>query len=110
MNPWVALGLAIGAEIVGTSALKASDGMSRAGPASLVIAGYAVAFWCMAVAIRTIPVGIAYAIWSGIGVVLITVVGWTLYGQRLDGPALAGMGLIVAGVAVLNLFSHTTGG
>ena len=110
MNHWVALGIAIAAEIVGTSALKASDGMSRLGPAAVVVAGYAVAFSFMSVAIRSIPVGVAYAVWSGVGIVLITAVGWLLYGQRLDAPALAGMGLIVAGVAVINLFSRTRGG
>ena len=110
MNRWVALGIAIAAEIVGTSALKASDGLSRLGPAAVVVVGYAVAFWFMAVAIRSIPMGIAYAVWSGIGIVAITAVGWLFYGQRLDGPALAGMGLIVAGVAVINLLSRTTGG
>ena len=110
MNPWAALGIAITAEIVGTTALKASDGLSRFWPTAIVVATYAVAFWFMATAIRSIPVGIAYAVWSGVGIVAITAVGWFLYGQRLDGPALAGMGLIVAGVAVINLFSRTTGG
>lgn len=110
MSHWVALGIAIAAEIVGTSALKASDGMSRLGPTAVVVVGYAVAFSFMSVAIRSIPVGVAYAVWSGVGIVLITAVSWLLYGQRLDAPALAGMGLIVAGVAVINLFSRTRGG
>ena len=110
MNHWVALGIAIAAEVVGTSALKASDGMSRLWPTAVVVVGYAVAFSFMSVAIRSIPVGVAYAVWSGVGIVLITAVGWFLYGQRLDAPALAGMGLIVAGVAVINLFSSTRGG
>ena len=110
MSPWVALGIAIVAELVGTTALKASDGLARLGPAAVVVLCYAIAFWFMAVAIRSIPVGIAYAVWSGVGIVVITAVGWAVYDQRLDAPALAGMGLIVAGVAVINLFSTTKGG
>lgn len=110
MKPWIALGVAILAEIAGTSALKASDGMTRLWPSAIVVVGYLVAFWCMSIAIRTIPMGVAYAVWSGVGIVLITAIGWALYGQKLDAPALAGLGLIVAGVAVVNLFSRTTGG
>lgn len=104
VKAWVTLGIAILAEIAGTSALKASDGMTRLWPAAVVIVGYAIAFWCMSIAIRTIPVGIAYAVWSGVGIVLITAIGWALYGQKLDIPALAGLALIIAGVALVNLF------
>ena len=109
MKPWIVLGIAILAEIAGTSALKASDGMTRPWPASVVVVGYAIAFWCMSIAIRTIPVGIAYAVWSGVGIVLITAIGWTLYDQRLAPPALAGLALIIAGVALVNL-SRASGG
>lgn len=99
------LALAIVAEVAATSALKASDGLTRLWPTLWTIAGYALAFWMMALAMRTVPVGVIYAIWSGIGIVLISLVGWLAFGERLDGPALAGIGLIVAGVLVINLLS-----
>lgn len=100
---------AILAEVAGTAALKASDGMTRLGPSLIVIAGYALAFFFLSLTLRTIPMGIAYAIWSGIGIVLISAVGAAFYGQVLDTPALAGIGLILAGVLVINLFSMTPG-
>lgn len=108
MNGWIALGIAIAAEVVGTSALKASEGFTRLWPSALVVAGYAVAFYCLSLVLRTIPVGVAYAIWSGLGIVLITLVAYVLYGQKIDLAGLIGMGLIVAGVLVLNLFSKTS--
>ncbi|WP_028605558.1 DMT family transporter [Ottowia thiooxydans] len=107
MKPWLILALAILAEVIGTLALKASDGFTRLGPSALVVAGYGTAFFCLSLTLRTIPMGIAYAIWSGVGLVLITVAGWILFGQKLDAPALAGMALIVAGVAVMNIFSRS---
>jgi small multidrug resistance pump len=107
MKGWGFLGVAIVAEVVATSALKASDGFSNWLPSVIVIVGYAIAFYFLSLTLRTIPVGVAYAIWSGLGVVLITAVGWIVFGQKLDLPALAGMGLIVAGVLVMNLFSKT---
>ena len=73
----------------------------------LVVVGYAIAFFCLSLTLRSIPVGIVYAIWSGVGIVLITAVGWFVYGQALDAPALIGMGLITAGVVVLNVFSSS---
>lgn len=108
MKPWLLLLAAIVAEVVATSALKASDGFTRPGPTALVVAGYGLAFWCLSITLRSIPVGIAYAAWSGLGMVLIALAGWWLYGQRLDAAALAGMALIVAGVLVMNLFSTTS--
>ena len=99
---------AIVAEVVATSALKASEGFTRWGPTALVVVGYALAFWLLSLTLRAIPVGIAYATWSGLGVVLIALAGWWLYGQRLDAAALAGMALIVAGVLVMNVFSTTS--
>ncbi len=108
MNGWIALGIAIAAEVVGTSALKASEGFTRLWPSALVVTGYAVAFYCLSLVLRTIPVGVAYAIWSGLGIVLITLVAYVLYGQKIDLAGLIGMGLIVAGVLVLNLFSKTS--
>jgi len=108
MNAWLLLGVAVVAEVVATSALKASEGFTRPGPASLVVLGYGVAFYCLAQVLRTIPVGVAYAVWSGLGIVLVTCVAFWWYGQRIDLPGLIGMGLIIAGVLVLNLFSKAT--
>jgi len=84
MNAYLALGLAIVAEVIGTSALKASDGFTRLWPSVVVAVGYATAFYCLALVLRTVPVGIAYAIWSGLGIVLITVVAFFVYGQSID--------------------------
>ncbi len=107
MNAWLLLAIAILAEVVGTSALKASEGFSRLWPSLVVVLGYAVAFYCLSLVLRSIPVGVAYAIWSGLGIVLITLVAWVVYGQTIDLPAMLGMGLIIAGVLVLNLFSKS---
>ena len=109
MNAWLQLLLAIVAEVVATSALKASDGFTRLWPAVIVVAGYSVSFYCLSLVLRTIPVGITYAVWSGLGIVLITLAAWWLYGQTIDTVGLVGMGLILAGVVVLNVFS-TSGG
>ena len=106
---WVFLTIAIVAEVVGTSALKASEGFSRPVPALITAAGYAVAFFFLALTLRTIPMGVAYAVWSGVGIVLISLVGWFAFRQSLDTPALIGLGLIVAGVVVINGFSNTAG-
>ena len=106
--PWLYLAIAIAGEIIGTTALKASDGFTRLGPSVLVVAGYGIAFFMLAQVLRTIPLGIAYAIWSGVCVAAVTVIGWAMYGQRLDLPALLGIGLIVAGVVVLNIWSGAT--
>lgn len=101
----VLLGIAILAEVAATMALKASDGFARAGPAVASLLGYAAAFYCMSLAMRTVPVGVIYAIWSGVGIVLIALASWWLHGERLDAPALAGIGLILAGVLLINLLS-----
>lgn len=105
MNAWLLLGTAIVAEVIGTSALKASEGFTRLLPSVVVVLGYAVAFYCLSLVLKTVPVGIAYAVWSGLGIVLITLVAFVVYGQKIDLPGLIGMGLIVAGVVVLNVFS-----
>lgn len=105
MTAWLLLGLAIVAEVIGTSALKASEGFTRLGPSTVVVVGYAVAFYCLSLVLKTLPVGITYAVWSGLGIVLITVAAFVLYGQKIDLPGLVGMGLIMAGVVVLNVFS-----
>jgi small multidrug resistance pump len=104
---YVYLAVAIVAEVVGTSALKASNGFTVWQPSLLVVLAYSISFYCLALALRTIPVGIAYAIWSGVGVVLISAVGWIVYRQRLDAAAIVGVGLIIAGVAVIQLLSST---
>ncbi len=100
--------IAIVSEVIGTSALKLSDGFTRLGPSLVVVAGYASAFFFLSLTLRTIPVGVAYAIWSGVGVVLITLVAWLWMDQKLDLAGVIGIGLIVAGVVVLNLFSKTS--
>jgi multidrug transporter EmrE-like cation transporter len=107
MNKWLILGIAIMAETMATAALKSSEGFTRLVPSVLVVVGYAVAFYCLSVTLRVIPVGIAYAIWSGVGIILITIIGWTLFGQKLDAPALIGMALIIAGVVIMNVFSKS---
>lgn len=104
---WIYLGIAIVSEVIATSALKASDGFTRPWPAVVVVVGYVVAFYCLALTLRTLPVGIAYAVWSGVGIVLISLVGWLLFGQRLDAAALLGIALIAAGVLVINLWSSS---
>jgi len=109
MNNWICLAIAILSETVATTALKASAGFTRPLPAVVVVLGYGLAFYCLSLTLRTIPLGVAYAVWSGVGIVLITAAGRLLYGQKLDGAALAGIGLIVAGVLVMNLFSKTAG-
>ena len=103
------LGIAVAAEVIATSALKASDGFTRLLPSLVVVVGYGIAFYFLSLVLKTVPVGVAYAIWSGAGIVLISLVGWLWQGQTLDLPALAGMGLIVAGVLVIQLFSKTAG-
>jgi len=99
------LGIAIVAEVIATSALKASDGFSRLGPSLVVLLGYGLAFFCLSLTLRTIPTGIAYAIWSGVGIVLISAIGWIWFKQALDAPAIIGLGLIIAGVVVVQVFS-----
>ena len=99
--------IAIVAEVIGTSALKASEGFSRLWPSLAVVVGYGIAFYCLSLTLRTIPVGIAYAIWSGIGIVLVALFGWIFYRQTLDLPAILGLGLIIGGVLVVNLLSKS---
>ncbi len=108
MSPWILLGLAIAAEVVGTSALKASEGFNKLWPSAIVVVSYGAAFYLLSLTLRTIPVGIAYAVWSGVGVVLIALIGWLVFGQKIDAAGLLGMGLIVAGVLVLNLLSKSS--
>jgi small multidrug resistance pump len=102
---WVFLVLAIVAEVIGTSFLRASAGFTKPLPSVMVVLGYGAAFYFLSLTLTAIPIGIAYAVWSGVGVTLIAAIGWLFLGQKLDAAAIAGMGLIVAGVVVLNLFS-----
>jgi small multidrug resistance pump len=101
------LAVAIVAEVIATTALRAADGFTQLWPSLISIVGYVVAFYFLSLTLRSMPVGIAYAIWSGVGIVLISLAGWLIYKQLLDLPALLGMGLIMAGVIVINLFSKT---
>jgi small multidrug resistance pump len=105
---WLFLSIAIISEVIATSALKSSNGFTQLWPSLVVAAGYAAAFFFLSLTLRTIPVGIAYAIWSGAGIVLITLIAWLVLGQTLDGPAIIGLALIVAGVIILNVFSKST--
>lgn len=102
------LAIAIVAEVAATSALKASEGFTRLGPTLIVAAGYGLAFYCLSLVLRTVPVGIAYAIWAGVGIVLIALIGALVLRQPLDAPAVVGIALIVAGVVVIQLFSKST--
>lgn len=107
MMGYLFLSIAIFAEVIATSALKASEEFTRLGPSLVVITGYGLAFYFLALVLRTIPVGIAYAIWSGVGIVLIAMLGTVLYNQRLDTPAIVGISLIISGVVVINVYSKT---
>ena len=104
---WVYLLLAIVSEVVATSALKSSESFSRLWPSVLTVVGYGVAFYLLSLTLREMPVGIAYAIWSGVGIVLVSLAAVVLFGQKLDLPALIGMGLIVAGVIVIIVCSKS---
>ena len=105
---WIFLAIAITGEVVGTSALKASEGFTRLGPSAITTVGFAVAFYFLALALRTIPMGVAYAVWSGAGIVIISLVGYFYYKQALDLPALIGIGLILTGVLILNVASGSS--
>ena len=105
MKVYLFLAAAILAEVIATSALKASDGFTKLVPTLLVGGGYLVSFYCLTMVLKALPVGITYSIWSGVGIVLVTIVSLYLYGEVPDLPAIIGMGLIIAGVVVINVFS-----
>jgi small multidrug resistance pump len=109
MPGYLYLAIAIAAEVVATTSMKAIDGFNKPLPLLLVIGGYAIAFWMLILVVRTIPVGIAYAIWAGLGIVLVSIAAMFIYQQKLDLPAVLGMGLIVSGVVVSQLVSQSTG-
>jgi multidrug transporter EmrE-like cation transporter len=102
---WLYLGVAIVSEVIATSALGPSRGFTKPAPTIIVLIGYGIAFYFLSQTLRTIPVAVAYAVWSGAGVAMITLIAWTLFGQRLDAFALLGIGLIVVGVLVIHLQS-----
>ena len=109
MSHWLALAIAIFAEVIGTTALKASNEFTRLFPSVIVVVGYGTAFYFMSISMRVLPVGVMYAIWSGMGIVLISLLGWLVYRQTLDLPAMIGMGFIISGVVIINVFSKTVG-
>ena len=105
---WLQLFLAVVAEVIGTTALKTSAGFTRPASVAVVVLAYGTAFYLLSRVLLILPLGVAYAIWSGLGVAIVTVIGWVVFGQKLDTWAMIGIGLIVAGVMVLNLLSAST--
>ncbi len=107
MKNWLILFIAIVAEVIATSALKSSEGFTKPIASVIVVLGYMIAFYCLSLTLKTIPVGIAYAIWSGVGIVLVTTIAWIVFDQKLDVWGIIGIALIMSGVLVLNLLSKT---
>jgi small multidrug resistance pump len=107
MPVYLVLALAVLAETIGTTALQASQQFTRIGPSILVVVAYAISFYLLSITLRTMPVGIVYALWSGLGILLISTIGWVVFDQRLDWPAIAGLLMIVCGIAVIHLFSSS---
>lgn len=105
---YVYLSIAIVAEVIATTFLKESQGFTKLWPSVVTTAGYGVAFYCLAQTLNSVPTGIAYAIWSGVGIILIAAIAWVFQGQKLDAPAMIGMGLIIAGCIVMNVFSKAS--
>ncbi|ENU92217.1 DMT family transporter [Acinetobacter vivianii] len=108
MKNWIILFIAIIAEVIATSALKSSEGFTKPLASIVVVLGYVIAFYCLSLTLKTIPVGIAYAIWSGVGIVLITTVAWFVFDQKLDVWGIIGIALIMSGVLILNLLSKSS--
>jgi small multidrug resistance pump len=104
---WIFLSIAIIAEVIATSALKSAEGFTKLGPSIIVLFGYGIAFYFLSLTLKSIPVGIAYAIWSGVGIILISAIGYFFHKQTLDLPAIIGILFIMAGVIVINLFSKS---
>lgn len=107
MNSYLALGIAIISEVIATTALKSSDSFTRLAPSLIAIAGYAIALYLLTVAMKAIPTGVAYAIWSGLGIVLISIAAFIFHQQKIDLAGMLGMALIIVGVVVLNVFSKS---
>lgn len=108
MNNWVFLTVAILGEVIATTTLKSTDGFTKLVPSFIVLVGYAVSFYFLSLSLKSIPVGIAYAVWAGLGVSIVTLLAWVVYGQKMDAWGFVGIALIVCGVAVLNLLSKTS--
>ena len=108
MKVWFYLAIAICSEVIATTSLKYSDGFSKPLPTLAVVLGYGTSFFLLSLILKTIPVSITYAIWSGAGIALVTIVGWFWLGQKMDAGAIIGIGLIMSGVVVINTFSNTT--
>ncbi|MCY1257989.1 multidrug DMT transporter [Pseudomonas jessenii] len=109
MTAYYFLAIAICAEVIATVSMKAVKGFSTPLPLVLVIVGYGIAFWMLTLVVRSVPVGVAYAVWAGMGIVMVSIAALFIYGQKLDVPAMMGMALIVLGVVVIQLFSKTAG-
>ncbi len=109
MSPMLALSIAIVCEVIATSYIPKTEQFTKVMPSTVVLIGYGIAFFLLSVTVQTMPVGVVYAIWSGAGIVLVATVGYFVYGQRLDLPALVGIGFIIAGVLIVNLLSKTVG-
>lgn len=107
MNQWIMLAIAILMEVFATSMLKVSNGFSRFTPSFMAIIGYIITFYCLAQTLRTIPVGIAYAIWSGVGIVCLSAIAWLKFNQKLDLAAIIGIIFIIIGTLIINLFSRS---
>ena len=105
--PYLTLTFAIFTEVIATTALKASEGFTKGGPSTIVIVGYSLSFYFLSRTLQHLPIGLVYAVWSGLGIVLVALVGWVIYGQRIDAWGAVGFALIVAGVVVLNTLSST---
>ncbi len=105
MQKWILLIFAIICEVIGTSSLKASEGFTRLWPSVVVVVGYSISFYLLSLTLKTIPVGIVYAIWAGAGIALISLVAWIFLGQALDLPAIIGIVFIISGVVIINAFS-----
>lgn len=109
MPPMLALSIAIVCEVIATSYIPRTEQFTKMMPSTVVLIGYGIAFFLLSVTVKTMPVGVVYAIWSGAGIVLVATVGYFIYGQRLDLPALVGIGFILTGVMIVNLLSKTVG-
>jgi len=105
---YIILIFAIIAETIGTTALQASQQFTRLWPSVIVVIAYGISFYLLALALRVMPVGVVYAMWSGLGIVMIAIIGYLVFGQRLDLPALIGIGMILCGILVIHLFSQTS--
>lgn len=105
MQQWLILLIAILSEVTATTSLKLSESFTKIGPSILVVLGYGISFYCLSLTLKSIPVGVVYAVWSGMGISLITIVGWLMFGERLNIPTLLGICLIFTGVMVINIFS-----